>query len=132
MKEASKQAPSFKVKDRWGAAIDDGFLAIPNILLKKQHELELSSGELVTLLNILAFWWKEDALPFPGLATLAKRMGLTTRSVERHLKELVHKQLVERVVIDGRNYYDPAGLVRKLNSYQGEIQHKRGAVARPN
>lgn len=73
---------------KWGPAAYRGYQAVPHDLFKFQAQLNLSNGELVTLLNILDFWWEAGKHPFPGVSALAKRMDTTERSVQRHLKKL--------------------------------------------
>lgn len=74
--------------DKWGYAAYRGYQAVPHDLFRFQAQLKLGNGELVTLLNILDFWWEAGKYPFPGVGALAKRMDTTERSVQRHLKTL--------------------------------------------
>lgn len=122
---------SFEVRARWGSALDDGFVVVPNVLLRKQVQLGLNPSEVVTLLNVLSFWWKADALPFPGAAVLAKRMGTTPRTIERNLNGLVEKGLIKKVNLEGKRHYDPSNLVALLKEYAEESQNKRGSKATP-
>lgn len=111
--------PEQTAMSRWGAAGADGFQPVPHALFKHQAALELSNSEMVTLLNILDFWWLSDRLPFPGVAMLAKRMGVSERSVQRAVERLEQRQLVKRSVIDlpdgeKRRGFDVSGLVARL------------------
>lgn len=104
----------FEVAAKWKGALDDGFLAVPNILIKKQAALKISPSELVTLLNLMVFWWRADELPFPGTTVIAKRMGVTSRTVERNLSELAERGLIKKITVQGRRFYDLTGLVTRL------------------
>jgi predicted transcriptional regulator len=89
------------------------------VLLKNQHKLDLTATELLVLINLLSFWWYADALPFPRVATLAKRMNVTPRTVQRCLQKLVDKGLLAKkrdIGKDGmeREVLDPDGLVGTL------------------
>lgn len=120
---------TYEIRARWGSALDEGFLAIPSVLLRKQSEIGLSTSEMITLLNVLSYWWRADGLPFPGTSSLAQRMGTTTRTIERNLNQLLEKGLLKKVVKDGRRSYDPAGLVALLQMHV--TQTKRGSKAAP-
>lgn len=117
------------VRDKWGSAAKEGYQAVPHALFRFQHDLELSSSELVTLLNILDFWWEAERKPWPTATTLAKRMGVDARSVQRHLKKLESLGYLQRERIpemDLVKQYNLDGLVKKL---QHLVQH--GSSGKP-
>jgi DNA-binding transcriptional ArsR family regulator len=103
--------------------MDDGYLVIPRAMLMHQGDLDLTSDEMVVGLNLLASWWKEDDLPYPAVSTLAHRMGVSVRTVQRHLSALEAKGFIKRIRNIGGNgraadlkvtRYAPAGLVTKV------------------
>jgi predicted transcriptional regulator len=101
---------------KWGASVATaGFTAIPNHLLSINQFLEqekrLTPTELLTLLQILSTWWYVDRLPFPSKSTIAKRLGLSSRQVQRALNGLEEKGLIRRIA----RYYENRG--RASNSY---------------
>lgn len=101
--------------DKWGIAAHRGYQAIPHDLFKFQAKLDLSNGELVTLLNILDFWWEADKRPFPGVEALAKRMNTNPRSVQRHLKSLQDKgYAIRERGDDEKRRFNLDGLVTRL------------------
>jgi DNA-binding transcriptional ArsR family regulator len=113
-----------KFTDRWGAAMNDGYLLFPRTLLWHQGELGLSDGEVVVLLNLLASWWDEADWPYPAVSTLAHRMKGSVRTVQRHLRTLEAKGFIERIRnIEGNGRaadlkvtrYVLTGTVKKLN-----------------
>jgi DNA-binding HxlR family transcriptional regulator len=83
--------------EKWGKALSGGFVVIPSALLRYQGELELDSGEMLVLMNLLMHWWRAEDLPFPHTSTIAKRMGVTRRTVQRHVESLERKELIRRV-----------------------------------
>lgn len=84
-------------QQRWGESVAaDGFVQIPNVLLRKQASLGLSAQELLTLLNILEHWRFNNRLPFPSTERLAERMGVSKRSIERSIRKLTEKKLLQR------------------------------------
>jgi len=103
------------VREKFGAAVDGGFLAIPNILLKNQENLGLTSTNMVVLLNVLSYWWYPEKKPYPRSTTIAKRMGLSPRAVQRSLRQLQTLELLERErANDDRTYLNPEPLVERL------------------
>ena len=62
-----KKQPPFKgtTHEKWGAAALAGFQTVPDLLLKHQKTLKISSAEMVVLLNVLMHWWYRDQMPFP-------------------------------------------------------------------
>lgn len=103
------------VLEKWGAVAEEGYQAVPHALFRYQEQLHLSNGELVTLLNILDFWWEANKNPFPGASALAKRMNTNPRSVQRHLKALSDKGFAIRERgTDEKRRFRLDGLVNRL------------------
>lgn len=112
--EAGRYIPD-NIWEKWGKAAYRGYQAVPHDLFKFQAQLDLSNGELVTLLNILDFWWEADNRPFPGVTVLAKRMNTNPRSVQRHLKCLEEKKYAVRERGDDeKRRFNLDGLVTRL------------------
>ena len=112
--EAGRIIPD-NIWEKWGGAAFRGYQAVPHDLFKFQAQLDLSNGELVTLLNILDFWWEADNRPFPGATVLAKRMNTNPRSVHRHLKTLQEKKYAVRERgNDEKRRFNLDGLVGRL------------------
>ena len=100
---------------KYGEAAVAGFQAVPDLLLKHQDTLGLSPTNLVVLLNVLMHWWYPDQKPFPRSTTIARRMGLSPRAVQRSLQKLQRLGLLTREPSeDGPTYFDPEPLVTKL------------------
>ncbi|MDE0001159.1 MAG: helix-turn-helix domain-containing protein [Rhodospirillaceae bacterium] len=95
-----------------------GFQAVPNVLLKHQDSLGLSTTDLVVLLNVLMHWWYPEQKPFPRSTTIAKRMGLSQRAVQRALQQLQERELLVRERSeDGSACLNPEPLVAKLEQF---------------
>jgi len=77
-----------RVTERFGIVAAAGYQPLPDVLLFHQHELGLSSGALNVVLHILAHWYAPERLPFPSAKTIAKRMGVGERTIERYLTQL--------------------------------------------
>ena len=106
---------TYKVLDKWGDAALVGFSQIPDTLLKAQHAMGISPLELNVLLNLISFWWKAEDQPYPSSASIAKRMGVQPRTVQKSIKALTDKGLIGRAPITGkgagRSKYDLRPLV---------------------
>jgi DNA-binding MarR family transcriptional regulator len=97
----------FRISERWGKVAEAGYQALPDVLLFAQSELRLSSEELNVLLNLLAHWWRPKDVVFPRAATIADRMGVSPRSIQRITKSLEGKGfIVKSRTADGRPYYN--------------------------
>jgi hypothetical protein len=74
-----------RITDRFGVVAAAGYQPLPDVLLFHQHELGLSSEVLNVALHILAHWYAPERLPFPSAKTIARRMGVSERTIERYL-----------------------------------------------
>ena len=123
------------IEARWGSSVTSGtagFTAVPSVLIRYQSELGLSSTQLVVLLNVITHWWRADELPFVRPTTIAKRMEVDRRTVERALLSLQEMGLVRRLpaeTSDDRTVirrFDLHGLVAALE----EIAERHRAMYR--
>jgi predicted transcriptional regulator len=91
---AQKETP----RSRWGEALDAGFQVVPDVLLRKQQELGLTPTDVVVLLNLTLHWWyQESSKPCPKTSSIALRMGVDTRTVQRSFKKLEDLGFLKRV-----------------------------------
>lgn len=133
--EATSSIPS-TIKTRWGDAIGTGgmtgFTALPNALIRGQKRLGLNSTEMMVLINILMHWWTADKRPFPSNASIAKRIGISERTVQRVIARLDSESLLQRVYShsDGldngspnsRREIDLNQLVHRLSDISNDLQ----------
>lgn len=115
--------PEFEsVRERWGDAIEAGFQVVPDVLLRYQAKLGLAPLDIVILLNVLLHWWSTKELPFPRLATVAARVGVSPRSIERRIVALEKRGFIRRLPperqIDGITIrrFDLSGIVTELQN----------------
>ncbi len=96
------RAVNYQIRRKWGNAVGKGgltgYLALPEVLLRGQHRLGLTSTEMMVLINILLHWWYAEKMPFPSNSKIAKRMGVDIRTVQRACKQLEKKKLIDRKV----------------------------------
>ena len=72
---------------------------------------------VLVLLNVLMHWWYRDQKPFPRSTTIARRMGVTVRTVQRALERLEEARLLLREKGEnGESYLNPAPLVARLSA----------------
>lgn len=117
-----------KSVDKWGEAARGGFQILPDILFRKQTELGLSPTDMLVLMNITMHWWYPTQRPFPRINTLADRMGVDARTIQRSIKKLSSLKLLQRVeemADDGskRVVCDLTGLVDRLAEYAKSDTH---------
>ena len=105
------------MKSLWGGAVTEqsGFVAVPVSLLKSQDTLGLSPTDMVVLLNLLVHRWTASTGVYPRNSVIAKRMGVTARTVQRSTQKLLEKGLITRTRDDaGKRVFYFAPLVEKL------------------
>ena len=132
-------------EEKWGLAVMSmGFCLVPSLLLRAQQRLRLTPTQLAVLLQLCDYWWDEKRKPYPSKETLAQRLGLSARQVQRHIADLEKAGLVMRIERYGQhggklsNTYDLSGLVQRLKELEPEFREveeqnrmRRQAVARP-
>jgi len=119
----SDSDPRFRVAEVWGDAISNksGFVAIPMALLRLQSQLEISPTDFGVLTNLLAHRWRSGDVVFPRTTTIAKRMGVTSRTVQRSTQRLVRLGYIAKVkTTNGMQAYDASPLGRRLSDLLGE------------
>ena len=110
--------------NKWSEqTMEYGWVSIPSLLLFFQKELQISSLELNVIMNLVLHWWEKDKNPYPSQGAIARRMGVSVRTVQRTLDDLVEKELLERKrssidnpIYKGRNLYNLQPLVRKIKA----------------
>jgi len=115
--------PETNARKKWGNEVfESGYQMFPDVLLRCQRFLNLEAMDLLILLNITMHWWEHDDLPFPRPSTIARRIGVSTRTVERRIAHMQDRGLIVRLPsqnLNGRTVrrYDLSGLVQKLRKY---------------
>lgn len=111
--------------EKWGEAALAGYQPVPDVLLMKQRELGLDQTDMLVLLNLTSYWWFRDRRPFPRTNVIAKRMGVSPRTVQQALKKLETKGYIRRADYAAGNGRMAAavlfeGLVSKLTGMARE------------
>lgn len=116
---------SFEAK--WGKSVAaQGFCMLPALLLRAQRRLGLSPTQLAVIIQLCDFWWDDDKVPWPKKETIAQRLNLSEKQVQRVVRDLEQRGYVQRITRTTRNGrtsngYDLAGLVNKLQELAPEF-----------
>lgn len=117
---------------KWGrSVVTAGYAIVPSLIFKAQARLGLSCTQLALLLHLVDYWWHSAKLPYPSKKTLAERMHLGERQVQRYLTELENAGFIRRIERfaghkgQQSNMYDLKGLVDKLKKLEPEFRQVR-------
>ena len=117
------------IRQRWGGAVTEGltgYTAVPDVLIRSQRQLRLSTTEMVVILNLLAHWWTDDGeWPYPRLSTIAGRMGVSRRTVERAIKSLESQGLI--IHLEGE--VGPNGLMARRFNLSGLVSELQSSAS---
>lgn len=116
------------LEEKWGkATMAQRFTVVPSIMLQGQRRLGINANELAVLLHIMEHWWKADDLPWPSKRTIAERLDVSEKTVQRATARMEQLGLIERKDrflpnSNGRtsNAYDLSGLVARLTEIAEE------------
>jgi DNA-binding transcriptional regulator YhcF (GntR family) len=93
--------------------------------------LGLDPLDINILLQLADHWWERDNLPFPSKKTLADRIGVKPRTIQRHIARMESAGFVKRIVRRHRNggnktnRYSFDGLIREAEPFAQEALKER-------
>lgn len=116
------------LEKKWGEkTLSHGWTALPILILEKQHQLKISPNSLNILLHLLSLWWDKDDYPYPSQIAIAKKIGLSPRTVQREIAKMRTSGILKITQTKfndkkhlGRNIYDLSPLVSKLEGLTEE------------
>lgn len=118
-----------RAEDKFGPAVmKHGYTMLPNLLMQAQGALKISPPQFNVLIQLIQHWWDADKDPHPAKDTIARRMGLSGRQVQRYLTELEDGGFIKRIErFSGRkaqtsNGYSLDGLVAKLEKIEPDFR----------
>jgi predicted transcriptional regulator len=76
--------------------IKAGWSAFPNIIIEKQRALGLDAMDMNILLHLVQYWWLEENVPHPSVATIAEAIGVTPRAIQKRITALQAAGLITR------------------------------------
>lgn len=113
----SEETTAVTIKEKWQGAVTQGsgFVAVPVALLRLQSKYNLTPTDMLVLINLLAHWWDPARAVYPRSTTIAKRMGVDKRTIQRATHKLERTGLLTRSVAeDGRRIFTFERLVEKI------------------
>ena len=121
-----------KLEHRWGKPlIDAGWVAFPSVFLQRQQALGLDPLDVNILLQLADHWWERNNLPFPSKKTLADRIGVKPRTIQRHISRMESAGFVKRIERrhsnggNKTNRYNFDGLIRAAEPFAQEALKER-------
>jgi DNA-binding transcriptional ArsR family regulator len=141
MKDSGKAVASTEITRRnerkWGReVIAAGWLAVPSVLLQRQRAFGLDPLDLNIILQIADHWWEPENHPYPSKKTIAQRIDVDPRTIQRRITRLAKDGLLDRVERrDGRggnktNIYRLTRLAEKAKPFALELLEEREARKR--
>lgn len=113
---------------KWGHdVLRHGWCLLPSLLFRAQRKLNITALQMAVLLQILEHWWEAERAPYPSKETIAHRLDMSPRQVQRHIAALEKAGYVQRrerkAVNRGQlsNYYEFDGLVAALKRIEPEV-----------
>lgn len=103
--------------------MDAGWTAIPSVIVERQKALGLDAIDMNIILHLSTYWWTPDNRPRPAKQTIAQAVGVTPRTVQRHIARLDKGGLVklEERRFKGKgsrpNVYHFDGLIKEALPY---------------
>ena len=130
---ARQPRPNVKAnEEKWTKPImAAGWVGFPAVFVERQQALRLDALDLNILLHLVNYWWTKDRKPFPSKKTIADAIGVTPRTVQRHIADMEKDGLIQREErrIPGQgsqtNIYHFDGLIKSASPYAEEKLEKR-------
>jgi predicted transcriptional regulator len=119
-----------KIANKWGSALArSGWTAIPNVLFQRQKALGLTPLDVNIILQLVAYWWEPENLPHPSKNTIAARIDVTPRTVQKRIAAMETAGFIKRIPRklshngSSTNLYDFSGLIAAAQPFaQEELQ----------
>ncbi len=110
---------------RYGAAaLNDGYVAIPRVVIRRRHALDVTTAEWDYICEVWSYW-RSDRLPGPSVEDLACGLGVDPSTIRRHRASLERKGLLRVVTVGPYNRYDLRPLIDAavgLDHTQSDLQ----------
>jgi len=117
---------------KWGKEVTkQGFCMVPSILFQAQQRIGLNPTQLTILMHLIDFWWTQDKKPFPSKKTIADRLNISPRQVQRHIADMEKAGLLKRAQRyhpnggKATNEYDLSGLVKKMRNIAPDFEEAK-------
>lgn len=136
-KATEAESSEIKVNEKkWGKPLmAAGWTILPNMVFAHQAELNLRPTDINILMHLLSYWWSAGDLPHPSKRTIATKMGVDPRTVQRRIAGMEKSGLIARVRRQGphrgtqTNIYQFDGLIERATVFAKLHVEKREAKA---
>jgi hypothetical protein len=112
----------------WGKAVySHGYAGIPSIMIQAQRRLGINSTQMNIIIQLLDYWHEPSRKPFPTKKELAKRIGVTEKTIQNNVRALEKAGLILREMRKtaagdwNSNIYHLDGLVAKVQALEPEF-----------
>jgi hypothetical protein len=116
-----------KNEEKWSKPLmDAGWNAIPSVIIEKQEALGLDAIDMNIIVHLSNYWWTAENLPHPSVGTIAKAIGVKSRTVQKRIKALEELGLMNRIERrktrygSDTNLYGFAGLIKAAGPFAQE------------
>ena len=92
-----KRAKSSTEKIFGAEVVSHGYTGVPNILVRAQSRLGISTTQFNIIVQLLSYWIDPARPPFPPKRDLAQRMSITQQTLRINIKALEDKGYINRV-----------------------------------
>ena len=110
----------YPIEERWSPTVAArGFSAVPTVFLNSYADLGITPTEAMLIIHLMSYKW-DARRPFPSVAKLCAKLGLSDGQVRALLRRLERKKkFVIRIRRTGRsNEFDFTPLIRALEAHQ--------------
>lgn len=122
---------TLKILDqKWGKeTMEANYTVLPSALLRGQARLGINATELAVLVHLIDHWWKADEMPWPSKRTLAERLRVGEKTIQRAIAHLEEEGLMKRNPRFNKtgartsNEYDLKPLVERLKPIAQDQVH---------
>jgi DNA-binding transcriptional ArsR family regulator len=76
--------------------IASGWVGLPSVMFERAAEMGLDTTDLAILSLLATYWWRLENRPHPAVGTMAKSLGVASRTVQRHLAALEGRGFIRR------------------------------------
>jgi DNA-binding MarR family transcriptional regulator len=112
--QPSREGPngsSGSLVTRYGAAaMEDGYVAIPQVVLHYRRAMGITPGEWDYLCEIFRYW-RSSCDPYPSVETLAAGLACDPSTIRRYRLSLEDKGLLRVYRDENHNHYDLSKLI---------------------
>lgn len=130
--KARRDATERAADRKWGKKVMDlNYTIVPSLFIQAQRRLGLSCLQFNILVQLMDFWWQPESKAFPAKKTIAERIGVHPRTVQKNIEALEKAGLVQRIARRTKagdpdtNVYDLSELAKKLKELEPEFREAK-------